>query len=167
MQKRFKSSIGSEFEDDYVVLRFKEKIDWYWKNAKYNKFWYKFLRGFIIIVGTLVTLVTTLLAAGNDEYVIFIPRNYLIFSAPILAALLTLLNTFSQNYRYGAAWKDMILNAEKLEKELDKYLLDSDRNSRKNNYLEQLHKYVIEETESFFERVLSGRIIKSENFNNK
>lgn len=58
-----------EQRNQYVLQQYKKRIDYYWKASRANKNGYKYSRYLVIILGSLVTLITSLIAsealAGN------------------------------------------------------------------------------------------------------
>lgn len=48
---------------------------------------------------------------------VFIPGT------PILAALLTIIAVFSQSFQQGITWQNMVITAQELQLEFDKYLV--------------------------------------------
>jgi hypothetical protein len=56
-------------------------------------------------------------------------RSWMGIGTPILAALLAMVGGYSQSCQWGSTWKDMVLSAERLEKERDRFLvtLESER----------------------------------------
>ena len=137
-------------DEDYVVCRFEENITWYQKRAKKYKNTYSCIRWSIIILGAITTLFSTLLATESIDWL----KGIVAYIPAFSAAFLTILTGVSQSFKYGHTWKEMMLNAVNLDRELDSYLKDPEPDERK--YLETLHKYIIEETESFFDRILGS-----------
>ena len=141
--------------DIYIQDRYRNAIDYYWRSSKNNKKWYKATRSLTIIFGALVTLVASL---TSSKYFAGTPALEILFAlaTPILAALLTIIAGFSQSFQWGSTWQNMILTAQHLQKEFDKYLVIPEN---ERNYLEEVEKlndYVITESEGFFERMLGG-----------
>ena len=77
---------------------------------------------------------------------------------PLLAVLLTIIGGFAQSFHWGATWRDMIVNAEKLEQARDLFLatIPEERDIKKE--LDTMHSLVIKETQSFFQRVLDSEV---------
>ncbi|WDE06658.1 DUF4231 domain-containing protein [Thalassomonas viridans] len=147
--------LNNNFTDKYIQDRYKDAIDYYWSASRNNKKWYKATRSLTIIFGALVTLIASL---ASSKYFADDPELETLFalSTPVLAALLTIIAGFSQSFQWGSTWQNMILTAQYLQKEFDKYLVipESER-----NYLEEaekLNNFVITESEGFFERMLGG-----------
>ena len=79
-------------------------------------------------------------------------------ATPIIAALLTIISGFSQSFHWGAAWRDMVVNASRLEKERDRFLATKHEEKNFQSELDLLNSMVIEETQSFFQRVLDSEV---------
>jgi hypothetical protein len=84
---------------------------------------------------------------------------------PLLAALMTIIGGFVQSFHWGAAWRDMVLNAQELEKSRDLFLATKPENRDLKQELDNLHQIVIKETKSFFQRVIDSEIKPKENNN--
>ena len=141
--------------DKYIQARYRSAIDYYWSASKSNKRWYKATRSLTVVFGALVTLIASLASSkyfsGNLEL-----ETLFALSTPILAVMLTIIAGFSQSFQWGSTWQNMILTAQHLQKEFDKYLVIPER---ERNYLEEaekLNNFVITESEGFFERMLGG-----------
>jgi hypothetical protein len=141
--------------DKYIQDRYKCAISYYWRGSKNNKRWYKATRSLTVILGAIVTLIASL---ASSELIKDFPILNLSFSlgTPILAAILTIIAGFSQSFHWGSTWQNMILTAQNLQKEYDKYLVTPES---ERNYLQEadkLNNLVINESEGFFERMLGG-----------
>ncbi len=139
--------------DQYIDDRYREAIEYYWQASRNNKKWYKFTRAFTVILGALVTLIASLasstLIVDNSPF-----DKIFIIATPILAACLSIIAGFSQSFQWGSSWQNMILTAQQLQKEYDRYLVTE---PSERNYIAEadlLNKFVISETEGFFERML-------------
>ena len=150
----------------YISDRYETAINYYWAASRSNKAWYKTTRSLTIIFGALVTLIASL---TSSEIIIQFEFTKTLFSigTPVLAATLTIIAGFSQSFQYGSAWQNMVLTAQQLQKEYDNYLVTP---PNERDYLKEsnkLNSYVINETESFFERILGAirRGSRSENKN--
>jgi hypothetical protein len=144
-------------DEKYVLERYKNQIDYYWKTSSSNKKAYKRSRTWTTILGALVTLVSSLASAtfidSND-----ILNTLFAVATPIIAALLTIISGFSQSFHWGAAWRDMVVNASRLEKERDRFLATKHEEKNFQSELDLLNSMVIEETQSFFQRVLDSEV---------
>lgn len=142
---------------DYVEKRYSKQIKYYWDKSKSNKTYYKLSRFWIITLGALVTLISSLSAAD------FIQENNvwrIIFAiaTPVIAATLTLLNGLTQSFHWGATWRDMVVYATRLDKEHD-LIMTTPKNKRDyQKELDKLNSIVLEETKSFFQRVLDSEV---------
>lgn len=146
---------GALVLDSYIQDRYKKSISYYWAASKSNKNWYKITRSFTVIFGALVTLVASL---SSSEVIKDYAAVKSAFSqgTPILAASLTIIAGFSQSFQWGSTWQNMILTAQHLQKEYDKYLVTP---PSERNYLaesDKVNSFVISETEGFFARMLGG-----------
>lgn len=139
--------------DKYIQDRYRDAIDYYWKASRNNKMWYKATRSLTVIFGALVTLIASL---ASSKYFDGIPTLELLFAlgTPILAALLTIIAGFSQSFQWGSTWQNMILTAQYLQKEFDKYLVMPEKERNHLEEAEKLNNFVINESEGFFERML-------------
>lgn len=141
--------------DKYIQDRYRNAINYYWSASKNNKKWYKATRSLTVIFGALVTLIASL---ASSKYFNGNPSLEILFAmgTPILAALLTIIAGFSQSFQWGSTWQNMILTAQHLQREFDKYLVipENERNYREE--AEKLNNFVIAETQGFFERMLGG-----------
>lgn len=141
--------------DKFIQDRYQSAMKYYWAASKSNKNWYKITRALTVILGALVTLIASL---SSSEFIIKIPfvKSIFVLGTPILAALLTIIAGFSQSFQWGSAWQNMILTAQHLQKEFDNYLVTPENERKYSEEADKLNKYVIDETEGFFERMLGG-----------
>ena len=111
-------------DEQYVLKQYKDKIDYYWSASRSNKNAYKRYRTWSIILGALVTFVSSISAA---EFVQSLPWLRITFAVatPIIAATLTVIGGLGQNFHWGATWRDMVVNATRLEKERDRFMATS------------------------------------------
>ena len=108
-------------DEGYILNQYKSKIDYYWGASSSNKKSYKRYRSWTIFLGSLVTLVSSISAAEFVQK----PEGLRIAFAvatPIIAATLTIINGLGQNFHWGSTWRDMVINATRLEKERDRFL---------------------------------------------
>lgn len=141
--------------DDYVLQRYHDAIAYYWRTSRQNKRAYKTTRSLVVVLGALVTLTASLSSSG------FVSSNpfwdtTLAIAAPAMAAILTIVGGFSQSFHWGAAWRDMVLNAEQLERERDCILVTKTEDRDQARELALLNEMIIEESETFFQRILGG-----------
>jgi len=144
-------------DEQYILNLYKSKIDYYWGASKFNKGAYKRYRSFTIILGSLITLISSLSA-----YEFFQKPDWLhlIFSiaTPVIAATLTVIGGLGQNFHWGATWRDMVINATRLEKERDRFLATKPEKRNLKKELDILNSIILEETINFFQRVLDSEI---------
>lgn len=149
--------------DQYIQERYKDAISYYWAASKSNKNWYKITRSLTVIFGALVTLIASLasskLFSDSEAATVFFTLG-----TPIMAALLTIISGFSQSFQWGSTWQNMILTAQQLQKEFDKYLVTPVAERNFSEEADKLNQFVISETQGFFERMLGGT--KPDNHNN-
>ena len=144
-------------DEDYVLGQYKNKIDYYWGASSSNKKTFKRYRTWTIVLGSLVTLVSSISAAEFIQE----PRwlNILFSVAtPVIAATLTVISGLGQNFHWGSTWRDMVINATRLEKERDRFLATKPEKRDIEKELDILNSIVLEETRNFFQRVLDSEI---------
>jgi hypothetical protein len=141
--------------EKYVLKRYEDSINYYWKNGGINKRTYKRNRVLVIVLGALVTLFSSLLSASfiaNDEVL----GTIFAVITPIVAASLTIINGLTQSFQSGAAWRDMVLNAERLEKERDRFLATPENSRNYRRELNILNNTILNESTAFFKRILDS-----------
>jgi hypothetical protein len=67
--------------------------------------------------------------------------------------VLTIIGGLSQSFQWGAAWQQMVVTAEKLERERDRIMVT--RGDAEAD-LAILHQLVLDESQSFFTRILGS-----------
>jgi len=135
---------------EFVLERYDRAIDYYWKASRMNRRFYKWTRYLVVVIGALVTLLASLSAASAMSGYWQIAINV---ATPISAAVLTIIGGLSQSFQWGAAWQQMVLTAEKLERERDRIIVTR---SDAENDLKILHQLVLEESRGFFTRILGS-----------
>jgi hypothetical protein len=142
-------------KNDFVEKRYQSAIDYYWKASRHNKRAYKWIRGFTLILGSLVTLVASL---SSFKIIQDDPLWAALFaiSAPLLAAVMTVLSGFSQSFQWGAAWHDMVITAESLEKERDRFFVTKPEEKDLVEEVALLNDFIISESQGFFQRILGS-----------
>jgi len=141
--------------DEIIQDRYKRAIEYYWAASKTNKKWYKTTRSLTVIFGALVTLIASLASSTEIVGNPFTEKMFAL-GTPVLAALLTIITGFSQSFQWGSTWQNMVLTAQQLQKEYDKYLVTP---INERNYFEEtqkLNNFVINESVGFFERMLGS-----------
>jgi len=144
--------------DKYVYDIYKNQIDYYWKKGSFNKRSYKNYRLLTIVLGALVTLVASLTTSSiisSNQWV----SNVFVIATPLIAAALTIINSLSQNFQWGAAWRDMCISAQRLEKERDRFLATPVGKRNHKRELDIVNEIVLQETHAFFQRVLDSEVV--------
>lgn len=138
----------------FVEERYDAAITYYWKASRNNKRAYKLTRVLTIVLGAIVTLVASLSSAK------FVTGDAIwerVFSlgTPILAAILAIVGGFSQTFQWGAAWQDMVMTAERLEKERDRFKVTKPENRDLAKEVAILNDLVLTESQGFFSRIFA------------
>jgi hypothetical protein len=155
--------------NDYIEQRYQRQIDYYWRAGATNKRNYKFSRSAVIVLGATVTLLSSLTSAKfiQDNTIFSWLGTAFAIATPIAAATLTIINGFIQSFQSGAAWRDMVLNAERLEKERDRFRATPEENKDYTTELESLNSIVLNESTAFFRRILDSEYKPEEEQNSK
>jgi hypothetical protein len=148
-------------EEEYILNKYKSTIDYYWGASSKNKKSYKRYRSWTIFLGSLVTLVSSISAAEFVQKPDWLRITFAV-ATPVIAATLTVINGLGQNFHWGSTWRDMIINATRLEKERDRFLATKPEKRDIEKELDLLNSIVLEETRSFFQRVLDSEIKQKE-----
>jgi hypothetical protein len=143
--------------DDYVLKQYNDKIEYYWRSSTSNKRAFKRYRTWTIILGSLVTLVSSISAAEFLQDPAWL-KNVFSVATPLIAATLTVISGLGQNFHWGSTWRDMVINATRLEKERDRFLATKPEKRDIEKELDILNSIVLEETRNFFQRVLDSEI---------
>jgi len=148
-------------KDTLIQKRYRETISYYWHASNSNKRWYKLTRSLTVIFGALVTLISSL---SSSEIIAESSTLEKVFAlgTPVLAASLTVVAGFSQSFQWGSTWQNMVVTAEILQKEFDRYLVTPENERDYSKETEKLNEYVISESKGFFERML-GTAIPADN----
>jgi hypothetical protein len=147
--------------DKYVHQAYDKQIDWYWSTSTTNKKLYKRFRFWTIVLGSLVTLIaslTTSEAIGRYSWI----KTIFTIATPVLAAVLTVINTMSQNFQWGATWRDMVVNASRLQKEKSRFLATKAEDRDYKKELTRINNIVLEETQAFFRRILDTEAVPTD-----
>ncbi len=135
---------------EYVLKRYDDSIRYYWKASALNKRLYKWTRYLVVVFGAAVTLLasvsSTSVFTGNWQLALQI-------ATPLVAAVLTIIGGLSQTFLWGAAWQEMVLTAERLERERDRIFVTRGDPERD---LDVLNALVLRESEGFFMRILGS-----------
>ena len=162
MNKNLEQTQGSkELADDYLLKKYKDQINYYWGASNSNKKSYKRYRSLTIILGALVTLVSSISSA---EFIASsdVLRTIFAIGTPLVAVVLTIINGFAQSFHWGATWRDMVFGAQQLQKELDRILATPPEKRDHVKELETLNGLIIEETRGFFRRVLESEAVPAD-----
>jgi uncharacterized membrane protein len=148
---------------EYVRKRYEEAIAYYWKTSRNNKRTYKITRILTLVFGAVVTLASSLTSASFVSGSAFWDRAFAI-GTPLLAAALAFLGGFSQTFQWGAAWQDMVVTAERLQKERDRFMVTKLEDLNLPEEMSLLNDFVLEESQGFFERILGrAKAAKTDN----
>lgn len=143
--------------DKYVYNMYADQIEYYRRTGAANKRYYKNYRAFTIILGALVTLIASL---TSSTFVESVGLGWLLgIATPALAAALTIINGLGQNFQWGATWRDMMLTAQRLEKERDRFLATPPEKRNYRRELQIINELVLQETRAFFQRVLDSEAV--------
>jgi hypothetical protein len=148
---------NNDINENKVLERYQKAIDYYWNASRHNKMSFKRSRFSIIILGSLITLMSSFSSAGFIEGNSGLKTSFAIIT-PLLAALITIIGGFVQSFHWGAAWRDMVLNAQELEKSRDLFLASKPESRDLKKELDKMHNLVIKETKSFFQRVIDSDV---------
>jgi Protein of unknown function (DUF4231) len=135
---------------EFVLERYNQAIRYYWKASAVNRRLYKWTRYLVVVLGAVVTLLASLSAS---EAVVEQWGRVITVTTPVLAALLTIIGGLSQSFQWGAAWQEMVLTAERLERDRDRIIVTR---SEPALDMERLHQMVLQESEGFFARILGS-----------
>ena len=144
-------------DEQYVLDMYKKKIEYYWGASRSNKRLYKSYRAWTIILGSLVTLVSSISAAAFVQKPDWL-RVLFEVGTPVIAATLTVVSGLGQNFHWGATWRDMVINGTRLERERDRFLATPTEKRNLQRELNVLNTIVLEETRNFFQRVLDSEV---------
>ena len=144
-------------DEQYVLKQYKDKIDYYWAASRSNKKAYKRFRTWSIVLGALVTFISSLSAAEFIQSLDWL-RIVFAIATPVIAATLTVIGGLGQNFHWGATWRDMVVNATRLEKERDRFMATGPEKKDIEKELDTLNTIVLEETKNFFQRVLDSEV---------
>lgn len=144
-------------DEQYILKKYEERVNYYWKSSRSNKNSYKRYRSWTIFLGSLVTLVSSISAAEFVQKPEWLRISFAV-ATPVIAATLTVISGLGQNFHWGSTWRDMVINAVRLEKERDRFLATKKEKRDIEKELDLLNSIVLEETSSFFQRVLDSEI---------
>ena len=147
-------------KDAYVHTAYESAIAYYRRASRSNKFSYKSYRFLTIFLGSLVTLISSLAATAYVESINWLDTIF-DFAVPIIAASLTIITGLSQSFQWGSTWRDMMVNKQRLEGERDRFLATDPEKRNYRKELSILNSILVEETKSFFQRVLDSEAFPS------
>ena len=135
-----------------LLERYQERIQYYSKASQHNRRAYKTARYLTVVLGALVTVLASLSSAYfvRGTWV----ETGLNVLTPLLAAGLTIVGGFSQNFQWGAAWSGMRIAAERLETERDRISVTPPGEIDAVRELALLNGMVLDETRGFFQRLV-------------
>lgn len=149
-----------EDKDAYVHIAYESAIGYYRRASRSNKFNYKSYRFLTIFLGAFVTLISSLAATAYVESIPWLDTTF-DFAVPIIAATLTIITGLSQSFQWGSTWRDMMVNKQRLEGERDRFLATDPEKRNYRKELAILNGIILEETQSFFQRVLDSEAFPS------
>ena len=146
---------GDQSDPKSILLeRYRVCIDYYQRASRNNKRYYKLTRSLTVILGALVTLISSMASAefikGNAWKVVFA------VGTPILAAFMAIVGGFAQSFQWGATWSDMVITSAELEKERDRISVTPAASLDAPKEMALLDDYVISETRTFFARMFGS-----------
>ena len=144
-------------DEDYVLKQYEDKISYYWGASRSNKLAYKRYRAWTIILGALVTLISSISAADFVQRPDWLRITFAV-ATPVIAATLTVIGGLGQNFHWGATWRAMVINGTRLERERDRFLATPTEKRNLQRELNVLNTIVLEETRNFFQRVLDTEV---------
>lgn len=157
MTENKQPSPNEPIDDQYVLDKYNSKIGYYWGASRSNKNSYKRYRAWTVILGALVTLVSSISAAEFVQKPEWLRIAFAVLT-PVIAATLTVINGLGQNFHWGATWRDMVINGTRLEKERDRFLATKPEERDLVKELDRLNTIVLDETRNFFQRVLDSEV---------
>jgi hypothetical protein len=153
---------NNTLNEEKVISKYQKAIDYYLRASTSNKKSYRLSRVSIVVLGASITFLSSLASANfivDNQFL----KVFFAVITPLLAVLLTIISGLSQSFHWGAAWRDMIMNAQKLEKARDLFQATKPEERDIKKELDSMHDMVITETESFFQRVLEAEIKPGKN----
>ena len=148
-------------DEQYILKKYEDRVNYYWKASRNNKNSYKRVRFWTVLLGSLVTLVSSLSAAEFVQKPDWLRISFAV-ATPVIAATLTVISGLGQNFHWGSTWRDMVINAVRLEKERDRFRATKPEERDFKTELDTLNSIVLEETRNFFQRVLDSEIKQKE-----
>ena len=146
-----------DVDEQYVLDQYQKKIDYYWAASRRNKKAYKRVRFWTVFLGSLITLVSSISAADFVQSTDWVRITFAI-ATPILAASLAIIGGLGQSFHWGSTWRDMVVNATRLEKERDRFSATKRERRNLQKELDILNTIILDETKNFFQRVLDSEV---------
>lgn len=147
-----------EIDNQYVMSKYEEKINYYRKEAKINEQKHNFIVYTKVVLAVLVTLLTSITSLELVASVNWLKSIFDVIT-PLIAAALTFLVVSNPNIHWKEVSRDMAFRAVRLERERERY---TNTPSEQKNYEKELailtEEVVLEETKLFFRRVLDSEI---------
>jgi hypothetical protein len=144
---------STESAKNLVLERYDQRIAYYWKASQYNKRSYKATRFLLIVLGALVTLVSSLTSANFVKGAVAVGFA---IATPILAASMAVVGGISQAFQWGAAWSDQAITATRLEKERDRIAVTPATQLDPVKEMQFLDDAIVAETQGFFQRLFGS-----------
>lgn len=146
-------AVNTNDSNGYTIKRYEKAIQYYWRAARRNKLAYQWFRYLTIVFSAVVSLAATLSstdAFGADGGWVIALK----ITTPVIATLLTILTGFAQTFQWGASWRESVMTASRLERELDRIRTTplAERDMRSD--LKILNRLILTETDGFFDRLL-------------
>ncbi len=138
-----------------VLRRYQECIQYYWNSSRYNKRSYKATRYLTVLLGALVTLISSLQSADFIKASKGAAVTFAI-ATPLLAALMAVVGGISQAFQWGAAWSDQVITATRLEQQRDRISVLPEPEFDPVKELALLDDLVLNETQGFFQRIFGS-----------
>jgi hypothetical protein len=135
---------------EYVLKRYDDAIRYYWRASAINKRLYKWTRYLVVVFGAAVTLLASMSSSSTLSGAW---ATGLAIATPLLAAVLTIIGGLSQSFQWGPAWQEMVLTAQRLERERDRIAVTR---SDPAGDLEVLNSLILAESDGFFMRILGS-----------
>ncbi len=146
---------GARDPQQLVLDRYNDRIRYYWGASKYNKRSYKATRYLMVVLGALVTLISSMSSADFVKSTGWLAVTFAVLT-PVLAALMAIVGGFYQAFQWGAAWSEMALTATRLEKERDRVAVTPPAQLDAVKEMAGLDDLVLTETQTFFQRLFGS-----------
>lgn len=137
----------------YVLDRINERVEYYWNSSKRNKRAFKGTRYLGVTLGAIVTMGSSVQGLLPDDGNWSLAIN---IATPVIAAILTVTSGLSQSFHWGAAWREMVMTATRLEDERDRIVLTPEEQLDPAAEMAKINTLVEKETRGFFDRIFVG-----------